>query len=184
MIDNKEEMKEDAPKYYMCSCCSYRWKPRKTNGLPKNCPSCRSTVWMKSYSVRTCSRCGHVWGSTSDSPKRCPGCGTYRWNDMPTRYSCQRCGHTWISKRDWSPKRCPKCRSTTWASKGEGDTICSEHRSEKGNSTVIDAVAKRRLIEMYSAGYSCTRLSMDLCIPFSKVYDTIRERVSAERIRI
>lgn len=68
-----------AGKVYICSRCSHRWVARKKGGLPKNCPKCRSTVWMKDYHICKCYRCNHKWGTVNEEPKRCPKCHSTKW---------------------------------------------------------------------------------------------------------
>ncbi|MCQ2079794.1 MAG: hypothetical protein MJZ38_07060 [archaeon] len=63
-----------------CSRCAYKWAIRKRGDIPKNCPKCRSTLWMKEYHNYTCARCEHTWGTANDSPQRCPKCHTSKWN--------------------------------------------------------------------------------------------------------
>ncbi len=65
---------------YTCSRCTHRWVARKKDGIPKNCPRCRSTVWMKDYRIFRCLRCDHSWGTAKGEPKRCPRCHSVRWN--------------------------------------------------------------------------------------------------------
>ena len=66
-----------------CSRCSYKWALRKKNALPKNCPKCRSTLWMKNYHVYECMKCSHKWGTANENPLRCPKCHTSKWNSPP-----------------------------------------------------------------------------------------------------
>ena len=175
----------DVPKYFVCSRCSYHWKPRKDDGIPRNCPSCRSTVWMKPFELKTCSRCGYEWGSTSEDPRRCPSCGTYRWNEIPTTYSCLRCEHSWTAKRDWPPKRCPKCRSVAWN---------TEKREQSRNDFHIDAkkssqsVTNQELVKIitveYRKGKSCTMIAVDNGIPFSIVYTAVRDEYPLVKIKV
>lgn len=63
-----------------CSRCAHKWAIRKKGDLPKNCPKCRSTLWMKNYHVYTCMKCEHSWGTANESPQRCPKCHTSKWN--------------------------------------------------------------------------------------------------------
>lgn len=63
-----------------CSRCSHKWAIRKRGDLPKNCPRCRSTLWMKNYHVYTCLKCEHSWGTANECPMRCPKCHTSKWN--------------------------------------------------------------------------------------------------------
>ena len=44
-------MKEEI-KALNCLRCEYTWKPRKTNGRVKACPSCNSRVWDKEKPVK------------------------------------------------------------------------------------------------------------------------------------
>ena len=67
-----------------CSRCSYKWALRKRGALPKNCPKCRSILWLKKYYNYSCLKCGHVWGTANDSPQRCPKCHTSKWNTPAT----------------------------------------------------------------------------------------------------
>ena len=67
-----------------CSRCSYKWALRKRGALPKNCPKCRSILWLKKYYNYNCLKCGHVWGTANDSPQRCPKCHTSKWNTPAT----------------------------------------------------------------------------------------------------
>jgi DNA-directed RNA polymerase subunit RPC12/RpoP len=67
---------------YTCSLCGHRWVSRKDDGLPKSCPKCRSTVWMKEYLRCKCLRCGHEWGTARGHPKKCPKCHSIKW-DVP-----------------------------------------------------------------------------------------------------
>lgn len=75
-----------AGKVMVCSRCSHRWIVRKRDGLPKNCPKCRSTVWMKDYHICRCYRCNHEWGTVNKEPKRCPKCHSVKWA-VPVRRS-------------------------------------------------------------------------------------------------
>ncbi len=75
-----------AGKVLVCSRCFHRWVARKSDGPPKNCPKCRSTVWMKDYHVCRCYRCNHEWGTTNSEPKRCPKCHSVKWA-VPVRNS-------------------------------------------------------------------------------------------------
>ncbi len=68
----------------VCSRCSHKWAIRKREALPKNCPKCRSTLWLKKYYRYTCMKCNHEWGTANDSPQRCPKCHTSKWNTPPT----------------------------------------------------------------------------------------------------
>lgn len=63
-----------------CSRCSHKWAIRKRGDIPKNCPKCRSTLWMKNYHVYTCMKCQHEWGTANEHPQRCPKCHTSKWN--------------------------------------------------------------------------------------------------------
>lgn len=67
-----------------CSRCSYKWALRKRGALPKNCPKCRSTLWMKNYHVYTCMKCSYSWGTANENPLRCPKCHTSKWSVPPT----------------------------------------------------------------------------------------------------
>ena len=68
----------------VCSRCNHKWAIRKRDTLPKNCPKCRSTLWLKKYYRYTCMKCNHEWGTANDSPQRCPKCHTSKWNTPPT----------------------------------------------------------------------------------------------------
>ena len=67
-----------------CSRCGHKWAIRKRGALPKNCPKCRSILWLKKYYNYNCLKCGHVWGTANDSPQRCPKCHTSKWNTPAT----------------------------------------------------------------------------------------------------
>lgn len=67
----------------ICSRCNHKWAVRKKGTLPKNCPKCRSTLWLKKYYRYTCMKCNHTWGTANDSPQRCPKCHTSKWNSPP-----------------------------------------------------------------------------------------------------
>jgi len=67
-----------------CSRCSHKWAIRKRGDIPKNCPKCRSTLWMKNYHVYTCMKCQHEWGTANECPQRCPKCHTSKWNSPTT----------------------------------------------------------------------------------------------------
>ncbi len=71
----------------VCSRCNHKWAIRKKGTLPKNCPKCRSTLWLKKYYRYTCLRCNHEWGTANDAPIRCPKCHTSRWNSPPASES-------------------------------------------------------------------------------------------------
>ncbi len=68
----------------VCSRCDHKWAIRKRGALPRNCPKCRSTLWLKKYYTYTCLKCNHEWGTANDSPERCPKCHTSKWNSPPT----------------------------------------------------------------------------------------------------
>ncbi|MDD3378913.1 MAG: hypothetical protein RBR05_01430 [Candidatus Methanomethylophilaceae archaeon] len=173
----KSDQTKDGDGCYVCSCCSYRWKSRKENGLPRNCPSCRSTVWMKSFELRACTRCGYEWSSTNQKPKRCPSCGTYHWNEIPVSYHCLKCNYTWIAKRDWPPKRCPECRSTAWNSKKESSHMGPSQYSLLMQLDIsdMDPAEVEGIIERYRKGESCTNIALNSPMPFSIVYEIIRK---------
>ena len=68
---------------YKCNRCSHVWVTRKSSGLPRSCPSCRSILWNRDCNTVRCLRCGYEWVSTSKRPGRCPGCHTSRWDTAP-----------------------------------------------------------------------------------------------------
>ena len=78
-------------KVYTCSHCSYTWVARKKDGIPKSCPRCRSTVWMKECYVCNCVKCKHTWETSSQRPKRCPKCHSTKW-DVPIAERKANCG--------------------------------------------------------------------------------------------
>ncbi len=84
-MHNSASIKEDvAPGTILtCSRCAYKWALRKRGALPKNCPKCRSTLWMKNYHVYECMKCNHRWGTANENPLRCPKCHTSKWNTPP-----------------------------------------------------------------------------------------------------
>lgn len=171
MANGQSEGYRDENGDFVCSRCSYHWKSRKKGILPKSCPSCRSTVWMKPYEKRFCERCGHEWGSSSESPRRCPLCGTYRWADTPTVYSCIRCGYKWNAKRSWPPKRCPSCRATTW------NTEIVEVRNKKrlvSTTSAVSSDVRDDVSARYARGSSCTSISIAMGLSFNLVYTIIR----------
>lgn len=172
------------PKYYVCSRCSYHWKPRKTDSIPRNCPSCRSTIWMKPFELKTCARCNYEWGSTSEDPRRCPSCGTYHWNEAPRTYDCLRCSHKWTAKRDWPPKRCPKCRSTSWSIEKKNIKKVDVLESRKISSSVNDDQLVKSILDAYKKGDTCTGIAVKTSIPFSVIYGIIREGYANCSIRI
>jgi len=154
--------------------------------LPKNCPSCRSTVWMKPFENLTCTRCGHEWRSTDDSPRRCPSCGTYRWNDVPTVYNCVKCDHSWNAKRDWPPKRCPLCRSTTWRYRAE-ESEKNRKAERKSKSSCVMSLSpeeQESIISRYSNGESCTKISLSMGIPFSVVFSVVNNTYTSDFLKI
>ena len=163
---------KSVPKYYVCSRCSYHWKPRKTDGIPRNCPSCRSTVWMKPYDLKTCTRCGYEWGSGSENPLRCPNCGTHHWNEPVRNYSCLRCGHSWTPKRAGAPKRCPKCRSLVWNEERTGKSKLET--ASKASVSDLDEQTVTKVLYLYSQEWTCTRIAIELCLSFGKVFEIIR----------
>lgn len=67
---------------YNCNRCGHMWVTRKTDGLPRSCPKCRSVIWNKACKTVHCVRCGHEWVSTKKRPSRCPCCHTAKW-DVP-----------------------------------------------------------------------------------------------------
>ncbi len=166
---------------YVCSRCAHTWVARKKDGLPKNCPKCRSTVWMKDYHICKCARCGHQWGTVDPAPKRCPECGTNRWDRAQTMYSCQRCSYAWASKRAWKPKRCPRCRSTRWEVPAAQQPPRSRRRRAKG---VPSEAPRSDLTDGYLAGQTVTQIAMATGTAFSEVYAAVREAFPGERIRI
>lgn len=173
----------DGSIFFFCSMCRCYWKPRNEKKMPRSCPSCRSTVWMKPYQKKTCVRCGHVWGTTHAETKRCPACGTYRWNEAAKEYHCFRCDNVWNAKRDGVPKRCPKCNSTKWqlqilegVSEGEGN-----------NSRIavdLDPEIKNEIMKRYGKGTSCMKIAIDMKLSFSTVFNVIARDVPVNRIRI
>ena len=68
---------------YKCNRCSHLWVTRKTNGLPRSCPSCRSVIWNKTCNTIHCLHCDYEWVSTSSHPSRCPHCHTSKWDTPP-----------------------------------------------------------------------------------------------------
>ena len=175
---------ETANKYYVCSRCSYHWQPRKPDVVPKNCPSCRSTVWMKPFDMKTCARCGYQWGSTSSDPRRCPGCGTYHWDEAPQTYQCLRCDHRWTAKRAWPPKRCPKCRSDTWNVEKREPPEAPEPELKRQAATEVDGEVSKAILSRYRDGESCTNIAIATGIPFSTVYQVVRGSSPGRSIRI
>lgn len=176
---------EEAPRYFVCSRCSYHWKPRKADGIPRNCPSCRSTVWMKPFEMKSCARCGYEWGSTSEEPRRCPGCGTYHWNEAPQSYRCLRCEHTWTAKRAWPPKRCPKCRSVSWnTERKEVSPYKIKQEPRRPTAPVADAATAEKVISEYRKGITCTAIAVSMKVPFSAVFSIIRDAFPGGMIRI
>jgi Primosomal protein N'' (replication factor Y) - superfamily II helicase len=175
MVRNKKSKasEKDETGALFCCRCSYSWKPRSIQNLPKNCPSCRSTVWMKPFEYLLCTRCGHEWKSTSDEPRRCPLCGTYKWNETPTVHNCIKCNHSWNAKRDWPPKRCPFCRSTTWGYREEEKSNKKDKKVRANYMGVISEEDTRYILDRYARGDSCTKISLTSGIPFSIVYDVI-----------
>lgn len=165
---------------YSCSKCAHKWKTRKTDGMPKNCPSCRSTVWMKPYETKKCARCGNEWGTTSGDPRRCPGCGTYHWNEAPQAYHCMRCNHDWTAKRKWPPKRCPQCRSVSWMTERRESADAEARRSAALFSSAVVQTVKTE----YASGMSCTQISVKCKVPFSVVYDIVRGISSEDAVRV
>ncbi|MCQ2069741.1 MAG: hypothetical protein MJZ68_01235 [archaeon] len=65
---------------YTCSICFHRWVARK-GAYPKNCPNCRTTLWMKEYHIYKCCRCFHEWGTAREISKRCPKCHSSKWQE-------------------------------------------------------------------------------------------------------
>lgn len=175
---------ETATKYFVCSRCSYHWKPRKPDSTPRNCPSCRSTVWMKPFEMKRCARCGYEWGSTSTDPRRCPGCGTYHWNESPQSYECMRCEHTWTAKRAWPPKRCPKCRAVSWNSEKKETPAVTEPEVKRPISSVMDEATVSSILEEYKKGLSCTQIAVKTGIPFSAVFQVVRESAAGGLLKV
>jgi len=167
-----------------CCRCSYSWRPRNIHNLPKNCPSCRSTVWMKPFECMLCTRCGHEWKSTSDEPRRCPLCGTYKWNEVPTVHHCIKCNHNWNAKRDWSPKRCPSCRSTTWKYREEEKGSKKDKKVKANYMGVITEEEIKHILDRYARGDSCTKISLTSGIPFSIVYNIILKTEDVALIKV
>lgn len=183
--DNRKDSLDQVIKYYVCSRCSYHWKPRKTDSIPRNCPSCRSTIWMKPFELKRCVRCAYEWGSTSEDPRRCPNCGTYHWNEIPKSYECLRCSHTWTAKRDWPPKRCPQCRSISWNSEKKDEIKIRIPESKKSTSYSNDDCVKNAVLELYADGKTCTQIAVETAVPFSIVYGVLRENLKEDfKIRI
>lgn len=167
---------------YVCSRCSHTWVARKKDGLPKNCPKCRSTVWMRDYHICKCARCGHQWGTVDEDPKRCPKCGTNRWNKSPTMYTCQKCSYNWASKRDWKPKRCPRCRSTKWDAPSRDEV--SRTKPRRVPKSGLDVHTKAELVQRYKSGASCTQVAISTGVSFSDVYAAVRENSPNEHVRV
>lgn len=71
---------------FKCNRCGHIWISRKSDGIPRSCPKCRSVIWNKNCKVVHCVRCDHEWVSTKDRPGRCPKCHTARW-DVPIENS-------------------------------------------------------------------------------------------------
>jgi len=180
---NSKNVETVIPKYYVCSRCSYHWKPRKTDSVPRNCPSCRSTIWMKPFELKTCARCNYEWGSTSEDPRRCPSCGTYHWNEVPRTYDCLRCSHKWTAKRDWPPKRCPKCRSTSWNTEKKSIQK-AEVLESKRSTSVNDDELTRSILDAYKKGETCTQIAVRTSVPFSVIFNILRENNKNSSIRI
>lgn len=67
---------------FKCNRCGHIWISRKTDGIPRSCPKCRSVIWNKDCKSVHCLRCNHDWVSTKNRPERCPKCHTARW-DVP-----------------------------------------------------------------------------------------------------
>ncbi len=182
--DDSESRNTDRATSLRCLRCFHEWSPRGNGKLPKSCPSCRSTIWMKGSHRRNCKRCHHEWESTDDSPKRCPACGTYRWDDAPTVHECNKCHYSWNAKREWPPKRCPNCRSTRWAISPTGIREKEEKAAKRPSAVKLNEKRSESIIRYYREGQTCTKISLKTGIPFNIVYEIVLEHTAPELPKI
>ncbi|MCQ2078832.1 MAG: hypothetical protein MJZ38_02080 [archaeon] len=112
----------------------------------------------------TCSVCNYAWRSRIEgaAPRSCPGCGSRLWKDSHT-HVCARCGHEWTTSRRHA-KKCPSCQSVKWNGEGDVPPGCT-----------LDESDRRAVLDRYRSGHGAVRISRELDMTFSDVFDAIRE---------
>lgn len=111
-----------------------------------------------------CSLCHYAWKTRVDGvePRSCPSCSSRLWKQS-YEHECCRCGHNWTTSRN-SPKKCPSCQSMKW---NEGEKPVEE------NITSVPQAQRDTILERYSEGIGIVRISRELGITFSDVYDVV-----------
>ena len=112
-------------------------------------------------------------------PKRCPECGSHQWNVPPKTYVCKRCGNTWNSKGGKTPKRCPSCSSKDWDRERDVET-----KNGGRAAFEMDDEMFRSIVEKYRHGMSCVDISISCSIPYSVVYQVIRNHIPNREIKV
>ncbi len=154
--------------HYHCSKCFYSWKKRKSNP-PKNCPRCRSTVWMSEYFQKECKRCGHEWGSTREEPARCPSCGSQKWDEPSIELTCKRCQYTWFTKGSSDPKRCPQCKTITWNSEAKKKNAVEKIPTINSKQKLPQDLEEELRVQLQS-GKEHMMIAINMNIPFETVH--------------
>ena len=171
-------MENDPSQMLKCSRCSYSWVPRRDKA-PERCPRCRSVKWNMPQLTVTCKRCGYTWNSHTGNPKRCPECGSHQWNVPPKSYVCKRCGSTWNTKGGKIPKRCPSCSSKEWDREKE-----VEVKPPRRMVFELDDDTYKTIVDHYRKGMSCVDISIQCDIPYSVVYQAIRDHIPNREIKV
>lgn len=170
---------------FSCSRCGHRWSSKNHRKIPKSCPACRSSVWMKNYDRKHCERCDHTWLSGNERPKRCPACATYNWDIPRTVYDCFKCGYSWNPKRDGPPKRCPKCSSSAWTEKSGVKRMPKQTaKRKKGYLHTLDKHELDDIVQRYDNGDSCLEIAIATGFAYNVVFSAILGRYPGERSEI
>lgn len=110
----------------------------------------------------TCSLCNYAWRTRTSGtePRSCPSCGTRLWKESYV-HTCAKCGYGWTSSHE-SPRKCPCCQSTRWS-----------ERDEVIVSSDIPEERRNEILARYRAGHGAVKISMELGITFSDVFDVL-----------